>query len=315
MPYYCAQGVFARMYTKTGSGQQDFTSGADTYEFVRESLRKEGTIAFADGIRGTRSQPYERARKGPSYIGGSVHFNPDPAMLDKWLERSFGASPTGTDPLTFAVSEGLPTFGVLVDRVTRNFRYNDMMVNQMVIAGRKTAAGQQPDVINMSIEMYGKSRDQNVSGPSTAVDLNVSANAAPYIFEDATVTMLGVTREVFNVMVRVHNHLHIRTSNSLTPTMICPGGRTVDLQCSLPYTSNEVDLLDQNVTGSLSAQLKFTNGTMSLTLDFAALQVANDDPVVSGKSEITLSLHGIARSVGITATTGTREVVAINDKT
>jgi hypothetical protein len=307
MAFFCAQGVFARMFSKDGAGQLAFTSGHTTEEFVRENLAKRGTIAHPNGIRGTRSAPSERARTGPYAPFGTIHFNPDPGFLGRWLQRAMGGTPTGADPITYPLAEGLSPFGVAIDRVTTKFRYNDCYINQFQLSGRRTEYGAHPDVLDVMMEVYAQTRDKGITVTDTP--LAFTADAAPYIFEDATITMLGVTREMFNVVLRIHNHLHVRTSNSLTPTIICPTNRSVTFEATVPYTANETDLLDQTTAGA-AAVLKFTNGNMSIEWDLATLQVESHDPVVTGKGEIVLPIRGIARTVG-----AVKELVAINDST
>jgi hypothetical protein len=53
------------------------------------------SLALSNGIRGTRSRASEAAaRNGPLQIGGSISFNPDPAMLDLWLPRILARQPS-----------------------------------------------------------------------------------------------------------------------------------------------------------------------------------------------------------------------------
>ena len=79
--------------------------------------------------------------------------------------------------------------------------------------------------------------------------------------------------------------------------------------CTTPFTSDEVDLYNQALAGA-AASLVFTNGGYSTTFSFAALQFPDRSPVVPGKTEIPLELHGTARKSGSTS-----ELVVTHDST
>lgn len=300
MAFTCAQGAFARLYVKSGSSPYTWDGTSETYEFLAESMQKRGTLVNTNGIRGTRSAASERTRLGPYTIGGGILFNPDPAMLDNWLPRILGAAEVAN---VFGLAEGLPAFGVLINKVNGRFEYKDCYVNRAILRGSRVAPGGAPEPISLSVELFAMDRTAIASAPSApAVNLTFAANSYPYIFEDGVFSydQPGSVREILDFVMVVNNHLQIRTSNSLIPTAICPQDRTVSLQFTVPFVNSNPDntvLLDMAPAGLGDARLKFTNGIYSMQIDFTSLQIANEDPVVRGKQEIVLPLSGITRTV------------------
>lgn len=302
----CSQGALARLYVEPGSSPHTFDSNSETYEFLSENLIKKGVIVHPNGIRGTRSQSSERARLGPYTVGGSLLMNIDPASLDNWLPRILGATASGT---TFAVAEGLPAFGVLVDRVTRTFELEDCYIGRAVFQGRSNQYGGEPSPLIMNLDIVGKDRNLDTAAPS--VSLSTAANSSPYIFEDLVLTVGGTARQVLDFMLVIDNHLQVRFTNSLSATDICPQGRTVFLSITVPFASSTpLTSLLEMATAGLATSLVATNGNMSLTFNFATWQCAVIDPHVPGKQEIVYKIAGYARMTGTT-----REIIAINDST
>lgn len=301
----CAQGALSRLYVEPGSSPYTFDTSSETYEFLSENLQKKGTVVNTNGIRGTRSAHSARSRLGPYTVEGSILFNPDPAMLDNWLPRILGATENSD---VFAVAEGLPSFAVLMDRVTQTFEYKDCYVNRAVLQGRSNQFGGEPSPLAMSIDIVGKSRATGTSVPVVA--LSTAPNSAPYIFEDGVLTMQSATRQIIDFTLLIDNNLLVRFTNSLTATTICPQSRTVAFRCTVPYTSDTpvTNLLDQSTFAA--ATLAFTNGNMSTSIALAQLEIETVDPVVRGKQEIVLELAGMARMTGTT-----REIVVTSDST
>lgn len=292
----CAQGALSRLYVEPGSSPYTFDTSSETYEFLSEDLRKKGTVINTNGIRGTRSQHSGRSRLGPYTIDGSILFNPDPAMLDNWLPRILGANEV-TD--VFAVAEGLPSFAVLIDRVTQTFEYRDCYVNRAVFQGRSNQFGGEPSPLVMNLDVVGKSRVTGTAVPQVYIPVSTTTpgqkSNSPYIFEDGVLTMQAATRQIIDFTLLIDNNLLVRFTNSLTATMICPQSRTVAFRCTMPYSGSTPvsNMLDQSTFAA--ATLVFTNGTVSTTFSLAQLQVETVDPVVRGKQEIVLEITGIAR--------------------
>jgi hypothetical protein len=292
-----SQGAQSRWAVEPGAAPHTFDASSEQYEFLSESIAKQGTILDTNAIRGTRSHHASVTRLGTYTVGGAVTFHPSPAALDIWLPRILGAAES-TD--TFALAETLPPFGMLFDRVGGVFEYADCQVNRATFRGR--AGG----LIELSLDILGKTE---VTGTVFAsAGISVASNADPYVFSDGVLTLQAASREFFDFELMIDNHLDARFANSLTATSITPQDRTVTLRVNGPFTSAELAALYNQAVAGAAGSLVFTNGGMSTTATFATLQAPARSPNVSGKSEVGMSLEMTARMSG-----STREVVFTHD--
>jgi hypothetical protein len=298
----CAQGALSRFAVEPGASPHTFDASSEMYEFLREDISRTPTRVRSNGIRGTRSRASERTRNGPFQIGGSISFNPDPAMLDLWLPRILGAAAVGT---TFAVAETMPSFGMLIDRVTKTFEYRDCVVNQAVLRGRANGGGESPEPLELTIAPIFRGYAEDT--PFPAVSLSTSANTSPYIFEDGALVVDGVNYEFKAFALAISNAIYARRVNSLYPTSLCPTDRVVQFQAQLPF---DVATMVTNASATKAATLTFTNGSMSLQISLAGLEMENPNPSVRGKTEIDVVVTGQAASVSTT-----KEIVVTNDST
>jgi hypothetical protein len=292
-------GAQSRLYIEPGAAAHTFDSSSETYEFIRESLAKRGTIVDTNGIRGTRSHHEMKTRFGTYEVGGEIVMNPDPAMLDLWLPRILGANES-TD--TFALAETLQPFGVLIDRVGGTFEYTDCYVN------KATFRGQQGQMVELTLEIWGATEATGTSAPS--VSIAIASNTAPYIFSDLALTLQSASRTCLDFELVIDNMLERRFANSVTATSITPQDRMVTLRTTTPFTSTEMSALyGQSLLGA-AGTLVLTNGAMSTTFTFGKLQVPSISPSVGGKTEVSLRLEMVARM-----TSTTRELVVTHDST
>ena len=272
-------------------------SYTEAYEFRTEGLRAAREIVETSGIRGTRSMPIERTRDGTVRINGTIAFHATPSMLDLLLPRIMGSAEVAD---VFAVSETLPEFDVLIDRVAKRFVYAGCKVGRATF--RATAGG----ALELDLEITGKSETVSATAfPSITAPVD-----PPYIWSDAVCTVEGLARVVTRWELSVDNQLNARFSNSNNATDIQTQGRVVTVSMTVPYTSDEVDLYGINASGASGATFVLTNGGRSLTFTVGALAVPDSSPVVGGPGEILLEMSGIAKSTG-----STKELSITSDST
>jgi hypothetical protein len=285
-----AQGALTRLFCEPGAAPHTFDSSSETYEFVRESLQKQGRFVGGNGIRGTRTKPKERVRVGAYTVGGSITFNPDPAMLDLWLPRILGANES-TD--VFDTAETLPAFGVLVNRVTTTFEYKDCYVARAMFHGVAGPGDGDANLVEMTVELMAKDEATGTSAPS--VSQSVASNTAPYVHSDATFSFNSATRAPREWWVLIDNHLQRRWVNSLTATRISARDRTVVCRIAVPYDDDAANLYTQSTAGA-SGTVTLTNGNMSTLFTFGNLRYPVESPVTPGKTELELHVNMIAYS-------------------
>lgn len=290
-------GAQSRLYVEPAAAPHTFDGSSETYEFIRESLAKKGTILDTGGIRGTRSHHEMKSRFGTYEVGGEIAFNPDPAMLDLWLPRILGANESSD---TFALAETLQPFGVLVDRVGGTFEYTDCYVN------KATFKGQQGQLVELALEIWGATEATGTSAPS--VSIAIASNSVPYVFQDLTLTLQSGSRTCMDFELTIDNMLERRFANSITATSITPQDRMIGLKTTNPFTSSEMSALYAQSLLGAAGTVVLTNGGCSTTFTFAKLQVPAQSPSVGGKNEIPLKLDMVARM-----TSTTRELVVTHD--
>ena len=295
----CAQGALAKLAMKEASGDIDWSTGTVVgFPFFRESLQKKNSVIHPDVIIGSREEVSERARFGPSFHGGWVILNLTPghaAVLFPWL---LGTDASGT---TFALAETLQTFGVLVDKVTGVHEFYDGVINRAVIHGKQNGPGGSPNWVTVALQMIFKG--YNPPGTADAfpsLTLDVTGQYAPLVFEDAVLTVSS-SREIKEFTIDINNYVQPRYVNSLTPTALCPSRRTVTLSVVAPYDSGTSSMLSPAIAGVTSGSLALTNGAVSITFAFGALQAPTITPIVTGKREIDLQMDYAARKVSSTS--------------
>jgi hypothetical protein len=291
-----SQGAQARLCMEPGAAPHTFDASSEPYEFTSESLQKRAALLEAPGIRGTRSHHVARTRPGTHEVSGAITLHPSPADLDLLLPRILGEDEVSD---VFALAETLPPFGALIDRVAQTFQYTDCRVNKATFRG---AAG---GLVELELQLVGVAEIAGTAYPSLSLD--TSAKAAPYVFSDGVLTLQSVERQMMDFELVVDNALHARFTNSQTATSVVPRDRVITLRTTNPFTSDEVDLYGQAAAGA-AGTLVLTNGQMSTSFAFAALQTPDVSPVVRGKQEIPLVLEMTARMSG-----ATRELVVTHD--
>lgn len=279
----------------------DFDSGSEQYEFTSESMRMVQSHVDSLGVRGTRSRVKDHVRIGQEVVGGSVSLVPTPVELDKWLPRILGAAESSD---SFAVSETLPEFGCLFERGADRYIYTGCQVNRAVFTG---APGQ---LVGMTLDIFGKTEIRSATSfPGTVPAIDTGQ---PYVFSDSTFQLQADTTatECLGFTITIDNFLERRFANSVTASQIFATDRLVTLEMLLPYTADEIDLIDQSVAGN-SGTLTLTNGGQSTLFTFANLKVPNESPVTPGRpGERTCVLRMSAYM-----SSSTRELVITHDST
>ena len=300
----CAQGSQAAFYVEPGSSPHTFDASSERYEFIYERLIKQPFIISTEGIRGTRQESKEQTREGAYIVGGPVIMNVNPLALDLWLPRILGGSES-TD--TFPFAESLPSFGVLLNRVTQTFEYKDCYVNSAMIYGAGTP-GSTSQLLRMATDIWGMSQVTGTSAPAVSIS-TTATSADPYRFSECVFTINSTAREVKNFRLTINNFLERRFVNSQTATAICPRALAVTLDLVVPYDSGNSNLYDAMATG-LSGTLAITNSTVSTTFTFGTLEAVTPSPHVRGKTEIDMHIRAVARKSG-----STDAVSVVNDST
>ena len=285
-----SMGVKARMMSKDGSPTYTWASTDKLHEFYGENVQRRVKLMHSMGITGSLDIPVGRTRMSQEICAGRIQipFNHDESLV--WLPRALGevAGSTDIQPQATVTESGL-----LVDRVQDVFTYEACYINRLLLAGKASQGGSDPDFIQMGVEILGTKELTSDSWPTTpaATDLEwTDIRRRPLVFSEGTLTLGSNAIPIMAFSLAIDNQLRPRWTNSLLPTSICPSGRAVILRTTTPFTSTEstnVHLAGDNVNPSsvTTASLVFTDGTTTVTFGFNALQWAKVGPVVNSRGE------------------------------
>lgn len=296
-----AQGSQIRFCMEPGAAPHTFDSSSEPYDPLYENVQKIGRIVGGKTMRGTRSQSVERTRYGHYQVGGPIAFNISPRDLDNWLPRMLGANESSD---TFALADTLPSFGILIDRVTQTFQYKDCMVDTWMLHGKAGPGDGDPDLLELRLNIIAKDEVTGTTYPS--LTLPTATNAGVYVMADcSTLTLAGAARTMKEFWVVGQNFVQRRWTHSITATRLSPRDRLISFRAIFPYDDDHDDLYGQSLAGA-TAVLTFTNSAISkaLTFTFGTLQSPDRSPTVPGKQEINITVEGTARMTG-----STRELV------
>lgn len=283
------------------SSISDFDSGSEQYEFLSESMSRKESHTDSLGIRGTRSRPKEHVRIALNDVSGQVSMCLTPVELDAWLPRILGASESAD---SFLLAETVPEFGMLFDRGAERFVYTGCKVSRAVFSG---APGQ---LITCTLDIIGKTgAGVATAWPGTVPVINTGQ---PYVFSDLTFALSADASadEMLGFRLTIDNFVQRRWANSVNAVEVYAGDRLITLEVDTPFTSDEVDLYGQAVTGA-GGTLTLTNGNQSTLFTFANLKVPNEDPITGGRGgEQTGTLRMVSYMSGTD-----RELVVTHDST
>ena len=152
----------------------------------------------------------------------------------------------------------------------------------------------EPDMIIAEFHIIGSDQSE-VSWPVTVPAYRDTAPNEPYVFADATASLVSVAASVMEFVIVVDNHLHPLYTNSLTPYSIVASDRTVRMACRAVWNDTFDTLYDQVKAGT-AGSITLTNGGMSTVFDFGTVQVSDVTPnAAKGKNVIDLNMDSVAR--------------------
>lgn len=299
----CVQGAFAQFAVKTGTGSQDFSSGALRLPFYHEDFQCIDTVGPPDVIVGSRTVPSERARRGPQLTRGIIDVPVSPLELDTLLPMILGAVEATN---VFAVAETVPTFAALIDKVSRRYQYTDGVVDKATFHAVQSGPGAPPNFIVLRMECLFKDEDAATNAAYPSLTLGLTTGYIPYVFEDSVLSLATVAKEPMAWTIGINNFIDQRYVASLTPVTNCPARRRVTLSAKFAADTDHVAL--RNVaTAGVAGAIVVTNGSLSTTFDFACLQAPRKTPIITGHTESDFTVNFVARGLSTT-----KEIVVTN---
>jgi hypothetical protein len=280
------------------------------YEYTAFNLGKHNTVLSTDGIRGTRSHRGERTRAGTFTISGSITMQPGPADWSNLWAFILGQAPTGAgtsiSPFTFTPADKINSYAgaslfIGIDRIAQQHLFKNCQID------KATIRAQQGGFVDLELAIEGLTEQigPNILGAGFAA--LVPSLATPLVFMDATMTNGGTTFQFRQVEVVIDNVLKKdRFMNGVSRSDLPALDRIVSVTLSLPYTSDQLALYDNNVTSNNVVLTFAIGGTNQMQIQLPYVQFPTEPPETPGREEILLPLKGIARA------TGTPEITVTN---
>jgi len=258
------------------------SSSSPGYDTTSVTLGTRGEIVNPEGVRGTRSRHKERTRDGKRSVGGQIELYPSAADLLLLVPLITGSAFSTN---VSALAEALTSFNVCHDKGSAVLTYAGCVVDKATFS---CAEGQ---AVKLVLELLGLSDTPAAAGTFPGAVYN---NTAPYMYYDATLTLVSAAREVKNWSITYDNLVEAIYNNHQYPSYLLSRDRLVTFQSNNPFDTN--DLYAQASTGSAaSLALSDGSGGHTVTFNFGVLQFPREDPSTGGRKEITQDLRGVAR--------------------
>ncbi|HEV8061537.1 MAG TPA: phage tail tube protein [Gemmataceae bacterium] len=259
-----------------------------------DGLQARRSRVQSEGVRGTRQRIHETTGDGPIVVAGDVSIRPTYTALAAMLPFIMGATASGSNPTTYAFAEtnqnygsGLKGFYWTADRKTKVFTYAGVNVAKAVFS---TQQG-----LDMKTVLSLVAQTETIGAAGSFPSLTFSTDS-PFMWSSAILTLNGITREVKDWSLTIDNKpITDRFNNSQTATQFPFTDFTVELDCNMPFTADEVDLYNVALLGDVSATLVLTDtdstsggpgnvAAHTLTFTFGKMDWASETPTMPGRA-------------------------------
>lgn len=276
-----------------GTAPRTFNASSERYDFLYETLTKKPRRVGNSGIKGDLAMWSERNVEGASMCSGVIAFNASPVWFSAWIPRIIGSVTNGNNPDGDAIYEpgtSLPSFDVMIYKEARTFHFYDCYVNRCIIRGQNVPSEDEPEVINVVVQLIGKSRIDTATWPDPEPSISTSANALPDVMGLSTLTVNSSDYEFDRFVLSIDNALITKFRNSLTLSCIRPGMRQVRLQTNNPFLSASYGALHDTLASPVGGSITLTRGDSYTKFAFGVLDNVGEDPAIRGKTEIQHAL-------------------------
>ncbi len=276
-------GVFNRLQYAASGG----TTGTKEFEFLAGStLGLTEQFIDTNGLRGTRSHPSERVRRGNRRVDGVINMAPTPVELVTLLPLIFGGTPSGT---SYPLGESLTLFNLFAIRDATVYTYEDCAVESATFSATEGGPMQ------LSMTVVGKQETAGGAAGSTSLQ---DLTTQPFVLMDAVATVGGSDRAISGFSLTIRNFLEVKYRNSTTPTQIVATDREITLD--LPISFGTDGALYGSALAGVSAAIALTNGNTSLTFTMSKVQAPKGPIPIGERTIIDFPWRGVARKDGST---------------
>ncbi|HEV8000911.1 MAG TPA: phage tail tube protein [Planctomycetaceae bacterium] len=280
------------------SATSSFSSSSLWLEFISESITAQRAFTDSSGIRGTRSYSQERVRTMPYKVGGTVNLLCDISSMDALLAYILGTGPTSS---VYALTETLPSFYLMIDRVAKVFTYGPCYVSKATFTGS-------PSDPMLKCALTIEAETETVANAGTFPSGMAVDTKRPFIYADAAFTLNGSnTYSAFSWELTIDNNLLAdRFVNELTRSQIPATDRHVTVKMTTAFTSTEMALYNIAAESFGAATAVFSNAEETISSTQSVLTFTTPYLMWPGKSpnvtkkgdEIHLEIDAMAKKTG-----------------
>lgn len=266
------------------------------FQFVSETFGMKEDLIDANGITGDRSRDVERVRPGLQRVNGQLVLEPTAAELILLAPWFMDGTSSGSGDITFVLGNTAAERYVSVDRVSKVFVYDKVVVNRL------TVSASQGEPLRFAFDLIGAQETKNNAGTFPA--LSFDRTSAPFVFSDFGLT--GITINGVNCTPRSFSFtIDNRCSPDRFFTSLYQVGqlaldRQTTLELELPYDTVHEALYGAGASGVV-ANVHATNGNQKLQFNFTALAFPRMTPNVPGRVEEFLRITGTGYRTGGTS--------------
>ena len=306
-----SQGAYGQLLIEPANDGV-FDASSLAFQFLSETMSAHGRIGGGQGIGGGTLQiEAARIRKLTGFVYGEVVMYLSPNDVDRLVDNVWGFTESPTD--TFAQSDALPYFGMLIDTDYYTWEFTDCMINDWELSARAPQFDEQqePEMVLLRMGIRASGVTPGTAWPGTPPSIPVAAVDRSYEFADSDGFFIfeGVAREVQAFRFKVDRGLYTKYVNSLDAHSQRSTRRHNQILLQLPWNSDNLDLYDPPVAGA-AGSFKFVNGVYSSLFNLGRVHFPANTPIIRGKTEIPLNLVGL-----VTGTGATPDVQIVNDIT
>jgi hypothetical protein len=258
------------------------------FDFRSSTLGMDEEMVDTGGLRGELAHTIDRNRSGRRRINGDITLNPSPVELALLLPWVYGAVASGT---TFPLGQAFTDRYVTIDKGAKVPVYSGCRVNKAVF--RASEGG--PLELVLSVVGVDETLGNAASFPVLAID----ATTTPFLLQDCVLTANGAAAQSKMFELTIDYAIDVeRFLMNPTVTALNPTDRIITVGLNVPY-GDYVSLYGTG-QGGIAINATFTNGLVSLALDFVKVVFPRKPIAVEGRGEIMLPLQGTAKKSGAT---------------
>lgn len=283
-------GSAGKLAVQGGATPRTFNALSERYDILYETLTQKQRRVGNRTIKGDLSDWRERNVEGASMVSGVIAFQASPQFFRNWEQRIVGDVDSGNNNANgdniYYPGTSLPSFDVMIYREARTFHYTECYVNQCVIRGENVPGEEEPEIIDVVVQLIGKTSNDNATWPTPEPSLGTTVNDYPYVMGLSTLDAASASREYDRFTLSIDHGLIVKFRNSLTISCIRPGRRKVRLQTNNPFLSASYGALHNTLSSPISGALRFTRGDAYTEFAFGTLDNLGEHPMIRGKTEV-----------------------------